>query len=401
MQAMDNRKNKIAHVITNPGSFGGSQRNTLLTIDGLVRDKYEVELICGPGARLIRETREVGAPVHVISKLVRPISLFNDCRAFFHLYRLFRRRRYHVVHTHCIKAGILGRLAARCARVPVVIHTLHGVPFKIGRDFKSRFYVAMEWLLGCLTDCFVCVGEVLRQEIAALGIAPDEKLATIHSGIDFSAYMPQRAAVEVKRELGVEAAWPIVGCIGRLSEQKAQQFLIEAIAALKNDYPRIKLLLIGEGPLRPVLEQRIRDLGVSSQVSLLGQREDVADLLNIIDVYAMSSEWEGVGRALTEAMYARLPVATTSVNGVTELIVHNETGLLVPPGDPQALASAISCVASNPELAKRLSANARQRVDELMDARRMVRSIEELYGRLSGRPLSNYDESLYSQEYGK
>ncbi|HEX2228739.1 MAG TPA: glycosyltransferase family 4 protein [Candidatus Binatia bacterium] len=379
---MDKRANKIAHVITNPGSFGGSQRNTLLTIAGLVQDEYEVELVCGPGARLVNETRAVGAPVHVISDLVHPISPLKDCCAFFQLYRLFLSQKYQIVHTHCIKAGLLGRLAARCARVPVVIHTLHGVPYKINGDLKSRFYVIFEWLLGALTHCFVCVGEVLRQEISAWRIAPGEKLTTIHSGIDFSAYVPRRAAPQVKEELEVGAAWPIVGSIGRLSEQKAQHFLIEAVASLKNKYPGIKLLLVGEGPLRHFLERKIRDLDLSAHVSLLGQREDVADLLNIFDVYAMSSQWEGVGRALTEAMYARLPIVTTAVNGVTELVSENDTGLLVPAGDPQALANAIDRVVSDPELGKRLGTNARTRVEEFMDGKRMVRAIEELYERL-------------------
>lgn len=398
---IDKRKSKIAHIITNPGSFGGSQRNTLLTIEGLVRDNYEVELICGPGARLIQEVKAIGAPVHVVPDLVRPISLLKDCRAFFRLYHLFRSQKYHVVHTHCIKAGLLGRLAARCARVPVVIHTLHGVPFKISGNLRSRFYIAFERLLGSITHCFVCVGEVLRQEISAWRIARDEKLTTIHSGIDLSAYVPQRTTLEVKKELGADAAWPIVGCIGRLSEQKAQQFLVEAISSLKERYPRIKLLLIGEGPLRPLLERRTRDLGLSSHVSLLGQREDVADLLNIFDVYAMSSQWEGVGRALTEAMYAGLPIVTTAVNGVTELVFQEETGLLVPPGDPQTLAAAIDRLASDPELAKRLGSNARQRVEELMDSRRMVRSIEELYERFIARRVSPYNDHVYSSEYGK
>jgi glycosyltransferase involved in cell wall biosynthesis len=386
--ARDKTQNKIVHVITESGPYGGAQRNTFLTVQGLIRDGYDAALICGPGGPLIQEARAAGVPVHVMVDLVRSVDPVKDCRALFRLYRLFRSKRYHIVHTHSVKAGLLGRLAAWWAGAPVIIHTLHGVPFKIDRDLKSRFYITLEWLLGCLTHCLVCVGEVLRQEISAWKIAPEKKLTTIYSGIDFSTYVPQRAAIEVKTELGANTAWPIVGCIGRLSEQKAQHYLVEAIALLKDKYPQIKLLLVGEGTLRLLLEKRIRDLGLSSNVSLLGERHDIADLLNIFDVYAMSSRWEGVGRALTEAMHTGVPAVATSVNGVTELISDEKTGLLVPPENPSALASAIDRLASDRGLANRLGSSARQRVKELMDGQQMVRAIEDLYQKLSEPPVS-------------
>lgn len=373
------RDKKIAHVITESQPFGGAQRNTLLTLKGLVSDGYETELICGTGGPLIQAAREVGAPVYPVPDLVRPVAPFKDCRALLRLCQLFRARQYDIVHTHSTKAGLLGRLAAWWVGVPVVIHTFHGVPFEMNGDLKSRFYIAVERLLGSITHCFVCVGEVLRQEILVWKIAPDTKLTTIYSGIDFSSYVPRRPALELKQELGLEKAWPIIGCIGRLSEQKAQHYLIEALALLADKYPHLALLLVGDGELRPLLESKLQTLGLAGKVSLLGERNDIADLLNVFDIYAMSSRWEGVGRALTEAMYWRLPVAATSVNGVTELIRHEATGLLVPPCDPAALAAAIDHLASDPALAKRLGLNARQKVEEMMDGQQMVLAIEELY----------------------
>jgi glycosyltransferase involved in cell wall biosynthesis len=392
---MAKRQNRILHVITESGPYGGAQRNTFLTVRGLIEDGYDTELICGPGGPLIQEARAAGVPVYVMADLVRPVHPVKDCRALVQLYRLFRSRRYHIVHTHSVKAGLLGRLAAWCARVPVIIHTLHGVPFRISGDFKSRFYILYERLLGLITRCFVCVGEVLRQEISAWKIAPEKKLTTIYSGIDFTSYVPQYTALETKQKLGAEGAWPIVGCIGRLSEQKAQHYLVEAAALLTDKYPQIKLLLVGEGGLRSFLEKQIQDLGLSSNVVLLGERDDIADLLNVFDVYAMSSRWEGVGRALTEAMHMGLPVVATSVDGVTELISDEKTGLLVPPQNPRSLAAAIDRLSVDRELAKSLGASARQRVKDLMDGQQMVRAIEELYEKLSERPaspLSNFSQ---------
>jgi glycosyltransferase involved in cell wall biosynthesis len=378
----EKRHSKIVHVITESGPYGGAQRNTFLTVKGLINDGYEVELICGAGGPLIAEANTAGVPVHVMAELVRPVDPVKDCRALIRLYRLFRTRGYDIVHTHSVKAGLLGRLAAWCAGVPVIIHTLHGVPFRISRDFKSRFYIVYERALGRITRCFVCVGEVLRQEMSAWKIAPEKKLTTIYSGIDFSSYAPRHTALETKQRLGLTRAWPIVGCIGRLSEQKAQDYLVEAIGFLTDKYPRIKLVLVGEGGLRPRLEKQIEDLCLASNVSLLGERDDVADLLNTFDIYAMSSRWEGVGRALTEAMHMGLPIVATSVNGVVELIAHDETGLLVPPENPQALADGIDRLASDTERASRLGASARQKAGEFMGSERMVLATEALYERL-------------------
>jgi glycosyltransferase involved in cell wall biosynthesis len=381
---MQKPRNRIAHVITNPESYGGAQLNTLLTLKGLVRDGYEVELICGPGKRLIREARAISVQVHVIPNLVRQVDPLKDTSAFLHLYRLFRSGEYQIVHTHSSKGGFLGRLAAWWAGVPVIIHTNHSLPFETDRNLRSKFYIALERLTGSVTDSLVCVGEVLRQEAATWKIVPTQKLITIYSGIDFSSYVPEHTALAMKHELGLEGAWPIVGCIGRLCKQKAQHYLVEAVAPLTDKYPQIKLLLVGEGELRPLLEKQIEEMGLSSKVSLLGEREDIADLLNIFDIYAMSSRWEGVGRALTEAMYWGLPTVATAVNGVKELILHEETGLLVPPHDPKALADAMDRLVSHLELAKRLGSNAQRKARELMGSEQMIMAIEDLYAKLTG-----------------
>lgn len=382
---MDKARHTIAHVITESGPFGGSQRNTLLTLKGLVRDGYKTELICGPGGRLIPETEALGVPVHVLPDLVRQVDPRKDSRALLELYRLFRARHYSIVHTHATKAGFLGRLAAWWAGVPGIVHTFHSVPFEMNGNLGSRFYIALERLIGKVTHSLVCVGDVLRQQLAVWQVAPAEKLVTIYSGIEFTRYVAEHTPAETKHQVGLEDAWPIVGSIGRLCDQKAQHYLVEAVALLRAQYPRLRLVLVGEGGLRPLLERRIRELDLSTHVLLLGERDDIADLLNIFDVYAMSSLWEGVGRALTEAMYWKLPVVATPVNGVIELILHEETGLLVPPRDPRALAAAISRLVADPQLALQLGISAHHKVSELMDGQRMITAIEDLYERLADR----------------
>jgi glycosyltransferase involved in cell wall biosynthesis len=229
-------------------------------------------------------------------------------------------------------------------------------------------------------------------------MAPDDRLITIYSGIDFSSYTPTYSPLKTKQRLGMEGAWPIVGSVGRLSEQKAQDCLVEAVALLKSKYPRIQLVLVGEGGLRSRLEEQIAALDLSSHVLLLGERDDIADLLSIFDIYSMASRWEGVGRALTEAMHVGLPVVATPVNGVVELVLHEETGLLVPIENPPALADAIDRLACSRELAKHLGENARRRVEDLMDSRRMVLAIEELYERLVASRAASSDASILTEQ---
>jgi glycosyltransferase involved in cell wall biosynthesis len=159
------------------------------------------------------------------------------------------------------------------------------------------------------------------------------------------------------------------------------------------------LLLVGEGGLRSRLEKQIGDFRLASNVSLLGERDDIADLLGIFDVYSMASRWEGVGRALTEAMHVGLPVVATPVNGVVELISHEQTGLIVPVENPRALAGAIDRLASDRGLAERLGANARRRARDLMDSRRMVLAIEELYRRLIRVRAATPNQSVCAEQY--
>jgi glycosyltransferase involved in cell wall biosynthesis len=382
----------IAHVITESTPFGGAQRNTLLTLKGLTRDGYRAELICGPRGELIREAEAINVKVHVVDELIRQIDPSKDCWALLTLYKLFKSHKYDIVHTHSTKAGLVGRLAAWWAGIPSIIHTVHGVPFEMAGNYRSKLYITLEKLIGLVTDRVICVGEILRQEVATWNIVPSQKLSTIYSGIDLSEYISRRSTIQMKQELGIEDAWPIIGCIGRLSDQKAQHYLVDAISNLTKKYPKIKLILIGDGECRHQLEKQIFDKELLSHVILLGDRDDIADLLNIFDIYAMSSLWEGVGRALTEAMYWGLPIVSTPVNGVKELIDHEVTGLLTPTRDPNALAGSIDRLLVDVDLAKQIGSNARERVEEFMGGERMIKAIEEVYSHLyhgSGLKVTN------------
>ncbi|MGH7804946.1 MAG: glycosyltransferase, partial [Candidatus Binatia bacterium] len=308
---------RVVHVITESVPFGGAQRNTLLTVERLARSGWSVELVCGaPGGRLVAEAERAGVVTHVVPELVRTTTPFADVRCLARLVRLFRSRRYDVVHTHSTKAGLLGRLAARAVGAPVVIHTFHGFPFVIDGSLRSRVFVQVERLAGAVTDASICVAEALRREVESWRIPRRQKLVTIYSGIDLGACRSRREPSEVRRALGIDPGVPVVGTVGHLRDAKSQEHLLEAAAILRREHPRLQLLVVGEGERRPFLVRRIRELALEGTARLLGERNDVADLLGVFDVFAMCSLWEGVGRALTEAMARGLPVVVTPVYGV-------------------------------------------------------------------------------------
>lgn len=383
--AAGGERTRVCHVITQSTPFGGAQRNTLLSVAGLTRSGWDVDLVCGAGGPLIPEARAAGVRVHVLGDLVRPVRPARDVRALLGLVRLFRAGRHALVHTHSTKAGLLGRLAARAAGVPAVLHTVHGYPFEM-TGAKARVYSRLEAIVSRCTDRVICVGEALRAEVAAHSMAPAAKCVTVYSGIDFRALRPTRSPVAMRERLDLAEAWPVIGSVGQLIERKAYQHLIEAVARLVPRHPRLHLLVVGEGPWRPILEARIAALGLGGHVTLLGERGDVADVLQVLDVYAMPSLWEGVGRALTEAMYMARPVVATAINGVTELVRHEVTGLLVPPYDPPALAAAIQRLVTDRALAQRLGEEGRRLVVERMDADRMIAELEHLYATVLRAP---------------
>jgi len=379
---------KVLHVITE-SNLGGAQRNTLLTVKGLIRRGFDVHVACGPhgpgdAEALPREATACGATVHRISSLVRRINPVMDAAAFAALARLLIRGRYDVVHTHSTKAGMLGRLAARALHVPMVVHTFHGVPFDTrGNGWKTRSCFAVERFFSRFCDRLVSVGGVLGEELMRRKAAPAEKIETIRSGVDFSELDNPPSKPSARRRLNLPDSVPVVGFVGRLAQQKAPEVLMQAFVTVKSVFADARLVLVGEGPLRSQLERMAVQTGLDGCVHILGERGDVPQILPAFDVFALPSRWEGIGRALTEAMYLKLPVVCTGVNGVPELVKHEATGLIVQVDNPAEIANGILDVLTDSVKARRLGDAAHRIVRDLMSADAMIDAIIELYERLS------------------
>lgn len=375
-------KPKILHLITRL-AVGGAQDNTLLTVEKHNRNQYEIHLASNPQGHWFNRAQKVADTFHSLPNLVNPISPINDFKTLVDIVQLLRQEQFDLVHTHSSKAGILGRIAARIVRVPVVVHTIHGFSF---HDFmaawKRKFYVIIECIVGKWTDYSITVCELNRQQAKELGILTQEKSQTVYSGIDFTKFDSPSNCQQTREQLAIPQDWQIIVMVGRLDEQKAPYYLIEAFAQVLKQLPQTLLLLVGEGELQSRLQQQTQTLGIESKVRFLGSREDVPEILKIADIFALSSLWEGLGRAMTEAMLLGKPVVVPNIYGIPETVHHNETGLLFPAADTEKLSHHLIYLLQNPQERQRLGHNAQQLTRKLFDAQIMTQQIEQIYEQL-------------------
>jgi glycosyltransferase involved in cell wall biosynthesis len=288
-----------------------------------------------------------------------------------------RQARFDVVHCHSTKAGLLGRIAARLARVPGVVFTAHGWPFAVEHGAVRHAAVLAERAVGRISSRIICVAEAVRNEALRLGIAAPEKLEVIHNGID-----PSRWPADRRAAAGAEGRPCTAIFVGRLDRQKDPQTLVEAWSRLPGPH---RLEVVGDGPLRPALEAMVRRLDLQERVRLHGAQDDVARRLGNADLLVLPSRWEGCPLVVIEAMMSGLPVVATDVGGVRELVVDGATGFLVSSGAPDALAAALGRLILDPALRVRMGTDGRARALERFTEARMLAQTGAVYERVLRR----------------
>ena len=379
---------KVLHLITHLG-FGGGTDNTLATVDGLRRDRYQVHLASGDEHDdKITAGRVVADELFLFPRLRRAPRPLDDVLLVRQLTRFCREQNYDVVHTHNAKAGVIGRLAAHRAGVPVILHTMHllswqdangrpsGLRQRLSHKVSSRLYLFLERFAAQRSDMVVTVCDQNRDEVVRAKIAPPEKVTTVYSGIDYSRFDVRHDRVGKCAALGLDPDLPIVAMIGRLSPQKAPLDFVAAARLVLARRPDVQFLMIGDGPLATDVATAV--VG-DAQIHMLGHRDDVPEILPFVDVFVLSSLWEGLGRALTEAMILGVPVAVTAVNGMPELVTHRQTGMLSPASDPAAQADNIVWLLDHPDEARRMGHRGRERVLPQFSAEQMVDRLDALY----------------------
>lgn len=361
---------KVCHVITRL-IVGGAQENTVATCRGLLQLGYECDLVTGPQTGP-EGSLEAGMPLKIVESLRRAPNPIRDLVACRQLYRLFREGRYDIVHTHSGKAGFLGRLAARLARVPVIVHTIHGPSFyRYQNPVGNWLFKWMEQLAGEWTTQFVSVADAMTEQYRAAGIHGN--YVTIRSGMNLAAFL------QTKPTHGL-----VVGKIARFFRLKGHEYLFEAAPRIVAAVPDVRFLLVGDGIYRERFERWAERLGLQDRFEFAGlvRPEEIPAYVARMDVLVHLSLREGLPRTLPQALACAKPVVAFDVDGAGEVCIDGLTGFLVPAGDVDAMADAVIRLLQDRTLATRLGAQGRELVREQYSVELMVRKVDELYRRL-------------------
>ncbi len=311
----------------------------------------------------------------------RPIRLISDLAGLWQLFRFLRRERYDIVHTHTSKAGFIGRLAARLARVPVIVHTVHGFAFhEESSPMLVRIYSLLERLAAYCCDKIITVSEFHRGWALRLGIADAAKLQAIPNGLSLEGMSPKASRGCLRESWGVGLDGIAILCTSRLAHQKGIEYLIQSVPFLKQSLAQpFRVILAGSGDLWDSLTRLAQELEVAQQVLFLGFEKDIVGLLAAADLVALPSLREGLSISLLEAMAARKAIVTTAIGSNLEVVKHNESALIVPSKDPNALAQAIARLARDSVLRERLGRRASEVVSERFTVESMVEQYRRVY----------------------
>ena len=382
------RTMRVAHVITRL-IVGGAQENTIASVLGL-REKpgLEVSLISGPTAgpegSLEPRVTQIPGLLTIVPELIRPVSPWHDWLALRKLNRLLRSQRPDIVHTHSGKAGVLGRLAAHAAGVPIIVHTIHGPSFGPFQGALANFaFRAAERRAARVTTHFVSVANAMTEQYLAAGIGRPAQYTRIFSGFDLEPFLNAKNDPALRSKLGIGPDDFVIGKVARLFEHKGHEDLIAAVLGMASLQPKLKLLFVGDGKLRPKLE------GLAAQ-SLRGRvvfaglvrPEEVPDYLGVMDAVVHLSRREGLARVLPQALAAGKPVVAYDCDGAREVCLDNETGFLVPVGDLLSVSDRLEKLLEQPHTRECLGTRGRELVKEWFPTQRMVDDLHALYLRL-------------------
>jgi len=377
--AVPSRKIRVLHVLT-VGVRGGIEENVLSLLRHLDRNKFSPALACP--APLIKaygnDLRELDVSVHVLPPMSRPYHFGGMIR----LARLLKHLSPDVVHTHLFVATLCVAPVAKLCRVPVVIETCE-VREAWRRGIWKRYWIDRQ--ISRFVDANIAVSESLRRYLVDEKRLPPEKVVVIRNGRELSRVVAisGRDLNGLRNEFRVRPGELIVSLLGRLEVQKGHAYLLEALPKVLPQFPGLRVLVVGDGSLRDALAAEINRRELGDHVLLTGYRRDVYDILRISDLVVLPSLWEGLPLTAIEAGALGKPILATSVDGTPEIVLHGETGWLVPPGDSSALAEAMIRLLGDSEIRARMGTRARDYVIQNFSFNRVVTEIEELYIHLS------------------
>jgi len=379
---------KVCHVITRL-IVGGAQENTVASCVGLRARGYDVDLVIGPQTgpegSLYDEATAADVPIAVLEELRRAPHPWHDVSACAALRRWFVAEGYDIVHTHSGKAGFIGRLAAKWAGVPIIVHTIHGPSFyEYQNPVGNWLFRWAEQLAGRWTTQFVSVADAMTEQYLAAGVGTPGRFVTIHSGMNMDALVNARRDEGLRQSLGIGPNDLVVGKIARLFRLKGHKYLFEAAPRIVAAVPQVKFLLVGDGIYRKRFAQMATEMGLRDRFVFAGlvPPQEIPRYVASMDLLVHLSLREGLPRTLPQALACGKPVVAFDVDGAREVCLDGRTGFLVRPGDVTGLAAAVIRLLQDQELAHRMGAQGRELVRGQFSEALMVRQIDELYRRL-------------------
>lgn len=376
---------RICHIITRL-IVGGAQENTLLTCEGLAQRGHDVLLLSGPQTgpegSLHERASSGGYAFELVDNLVREVRPSADLRCKRVLTERLRAWRPDVVHTHSSKAGVLGRLAARDAGVPRVVHTIHGMSFNRTQAWwKRRAFAAVERHCARFTDRIITVADAMTEQSLAADVGRPEQYATVYSGMEVERFDP---ALYDRR--AIRAAWGatedeiVVGTIARLFENKGYEYVLPAAARAAEQLPNLRFVWVGGGPWRDRLERELTSIGLRDRVVMTGlvPPDDIPRLLAGMDLLVHASRWEGLPRTVVQAMLMGVPAVGFAIDGTPEVIQPGRTGELAELGDVEGLTRHLVTLTANGDLRRTYGEQGRELCINRFDHRKMVEQIETI-----------------------
>ena len=392
------RKIKVAHIIARMIT-GGADENTLFTVQGLNKDRYEVDLLMGEefDKSIFDKVKNNNFDIIQIKGLKWKLNFLHDPIVLIKLIKLMRKNHYDIVHTHTTKAGILGRIAGRIAGVPVIVHGLHGSTFEAFDSWLLNWLLFLfERLTGRFTDAYISVSGVLSEKYVERRIGKKENYHTVYSGMQLETFYGVRGKIDCgkkQRELGISVEDFIIGNVARLETRKGHKFLIDAFKNVveKQKNSHVKLLIIGEGNKRKILESYVKELNLENKVIFTGYREDVEELMAMMDIFVLTSLREGLPRVLVQAAAVGMPSVAFNVDGVPEIIEDNHNGFLVKAGDVKQLTERIIQYIDHKELLVLHGKNGRELIKGKWSIEDMVEKIDKIYQNLVREKLGEIE----------
>lgn len=356
---------RILHTESSLG-WGGQENRTLNEMLGMRVRGHEMSLACQPGAKLGARAREAGFTVYET-----PMRSAIDLPAILRLRRFMRQARADIVNCHSGRDTQLAGMAARSLRRrPRIVRTRH-----LALPITSRFTYSV------LPDHVVTVSRYVENYLVSAGV-PCERVSTVQTGIDFERYNNAKAGRTLREELGLSPDAPLIGTVAILRNKKGHQDILDAVPAVLCQFPDAHFVFAGDGPQWEKLQKRIAAEGLGDRVHMLGLRRDVTHILASLDIFVLPTHQEALGTAFIEAGAMGLPVVATAVDGVPEVIIDGQTGLLVPVRDGEAIARAICTLLADRTLRKQLGAAANAYVREKFSRAAMACGMEQLYSQL-------------------